>query len=253
MSIETLAALPFVFLFGITVGSFLNVCIYRIPKGEDLVHTNSHCMSCGYHLQWFDLIPVLSWLVLRGRCRKCGEKISIQYPLIELANGLIWTALTAAHGFGIPAACLCIASSALLVLSVIDWRTYEIPFGCNLVILAAGIVNLIADPAHWAGYLIGMISVSLVLYLIVVLSKGRAMGGGDVKLMFAAGLLLGWQNTILAFCLGCILASVIHIARMKLSGEDHVLAFGPYLSLGIWISMMWGQPMIHWYLQTILQ
>jgi leader peptidase (prepilin peptidase)/N-methyltransferase len=96
-----------------------------------------------------------------------------------------------------------------------------------------------------------MISVSLVLYLIVVLSKGRAMGGGDVKLMFAAGLLLGWQNTLLAFFLGCILASVIHTARMKLSGEDHVLAFGPYLSLGIWISMMWGQEMIRWYLQTM--
>jgi leader peptidase (prepilin peptidase)/N-methyltransferase len=210
-------------------------------------------MSCGYHLQWFDLIPVLSWLVLRGRCRKCGEKISIQYPLVELTNGLVWMALTAVYGFGIHAVCLCIASSSLLVLSVIDWRTYEIPLSCNLVILAAGIANLMADPAHLISYLIGMVSVSLILYLIVVFSKGRAMGGGDVKLMFAAGLLLGWQNIVLAFFLGCILASVIHTARMKLSGEDRVLAFGPYLSLGIWISMMWGQKMIQWYLQTMFQ
>jgi leader peptidase (prepilin peptidase)/N-methyltransferase len=250
---ETLAALPFAFLFGITIGSFLNVCIYRIPNGEDLVHTNSHCMSCGAKIRWYDLIPVVSWLALRGRCRKCGEKISIQYPLVELANGIAWTALIAVQGLSMHAICCCAAISALLVLSIIDWRTYEIPLGCNLTILAAGICNLAADPAHWLTYVIGMLSVSLFLYLIVVLSKGRAMGGGDVKLMFAAGLLLGWQNTILAFVLGCILASVIHTARMKISGEDHVLAFGPYLSAGIWIAMMWGQSMVTWYIHTLIR
>lgn len=209
-----------VFLFAITIGSFLNVCIYRIPRGEDIVHTNSHCMNCGYKLAWYDLIPIFSWIFLRGRCRKCGEKISVQYPLIELANGLLWVGLIYKNGFTVTGICYAIAASSLLVLSVIDWLTY----------------------------MIGLICVSGLLLLILLLSKGRAMGGGDVKLMAAAGLLLGWQNVILAFACGCILGSVIHLVLMKIQGKERMLAFGPYLSAGIWFSMMWGQELIQWYI-----
>lgn len=243
--------LPIVFLFGITVGSFLNVCIYRLPKGEDIVHTDSHCMSCGYRLRWFDLIPVLSWLCLRGRCRKCGERISVQYPLVELANGLLWTGLVAACGFTVTGLCYCAAVSALLVLSVIDWRTYEIPPGCNAVILAAGLVNAAVYRERWPQYLAGFLCVSGFLLLLLLVSRGRAMGGGDVKLMAAAGLLLGWKNIILAFAVGCIAGSVIHPVLMKLKGRDRVLAFGPYLSFGIWFSMMWGPYLVDWYIRQL--
>ena len=239
--------LPITFLFGLTVGSFLNVCIYRIPKGEDIVHTDSHCMSCGYHLAWYDLIPVFSWLFLGGKCRKCGAKISAQYPLIELANGLLWAGLVWRHGFTPEALCYCAAVSSLLVLSVIDWRIYEIPFGCNVIIGAAGVLNLIFHLNRWPLYVIGFFSVSLFLYLLVLASGGRAMGGGDVKLMAAAGLLLGWKNCILAFAVGCICGSVIHLFLMRWKGKERVLAFGPYLSFGIWFAMMWGEPLIEWY------
>ena len=236
------------FLFAITIGSFLNVCIYRIPRGEDIVHTNSHCMNCGYKLAWYDLIPIFSWIFLRGRCRKCGEKISVQYPLIELANGLLWVGLIYKNGFTVTGLCYAIAASSLLVLSVIDWRTFEIPVGCNIVIGTAGLVNLWFNRQDWLTYMIGLICVSGLLLLILLLSKGRAMGGGDVKLMAAAGLLLGWQNVILAFACGCILGSVIHLVLMKIQGKERMLAFGPYLSAGIWFSMMWGQELIQWYI-----
>ncbi len=244
--------IPITFLFALTIGSFLNVCIYRLPKGEDIVHTDSHCMSCGYRLKWYDLIPVFSWLFLRGRCRKCGERISVQYPLVELANGLIWVGLVYTNGFTITGFAYCAASSALLVLSVIDWRTYEIPVGCNIWILLAGVANLIAHRGQWLDFLIGFACVSGLLLLILVASGGRAMGGGDVKLMAAAGLLLGWQKIIFAFGIGCILGSVLHLIRMKVQGKDRVLAFGPYLSMGILFSMMWGQWLIDWYISQFI-
>lgn len=240
--------IPITFLFGVTVGSFLNVCIYRIPKGEDIVAAQSHCMSCGYHLKWYDLIPVLSWLALKGRCRKCGEKISVQYPIIELLNGLLWGGLIYVNGFSVTGVCYCMAASALLVLSLVDWRTYEIPIGCNAVILAAGLINLWFHREQWLTYAIGFASVSGFLLLILLASKGRAIGGGDVKLMAAAGLLIGWQNIILAFSAGCIAGSIIHPVLMKLKGNDRVLAFGPYLSLGIGFSMMCGQKLVGWYI-----
>lgn len=251
MYIDPILFLPLVFLFGITVGSFLNVCIYRLPLGEDIVHTDSHCMSCGYKLKWFDLIPLFSWLFLRGRCRKCRARISVQYPLVELANGLIWVGLIYTNGFTATGLCYCAAASSLLVLSVIDWRTYEIPFGCNVIILLAGVVNLIACRELWLDYLIGFACVSGLLLAILLVSRGRAMGGGDVKLMAAAGLLLGWKNIILAFAVGCILGSVIHLILMKVKDKDRVLAFGPYLSIGILFSMLWGQKLVAWYLNQL--
>lgn len=240
--------LGFTFLFAITVGSFLNVCICRIPRGEDIVHANSRCMNCGYRLAWYDLIPVLSWLFLRGRCRKCGEKISVQYPLIELLNALLWVGIIYKNGPTVTAFCYCAAVSALLVLSVIDWRTFEIPMGCNLAIGGAGMANLWFNRHEWLNYALGFVCVSGLLLAILLISRGRAMGGGDVKLMAAAGLLLGWRNIILAFACGCIFGSVVHLTLMKIWGKDHMLAFGPYLSVGIWFSMMWGSELIRWYI-----
>ncbi len=152
------------------------------------------------------------------------------------------------NGFTVTGICYAIAASSLLVLSVIDWRTFEIPVGCNIVIGTAGLVNLWFNRQDWLTYMIGLICVSGLLLLILLLSKGRAMGGGDVKLMAAAGLLLGWQNVILAFACGCILGSVIHLVLMKIQGKERMLAFGPYLSAGIWFSMMWGQELIQWYI-----
>ena len=241
-----------IFLFGIVIGSFLNVCIYRIPKHEDIVKTRSHCMSCGYQLEWYDMFPVFSYLFLGGKCRKCGAKLSVQYPLIEAANGILYTMIVWINGVNVESVLYCLLTSALIVLSVIDFRTYEIPLGINLFILALGLIRVATDYHNFLNYLIGFLSVSVVLAALYYASKGRAIGGGDVKLMAVCGLLLGWKLIIMAFLLGCILGAVIHVIRMKVSGEDHVLAMGPYLSMGVFIAALWGNQLLTWYLGQFL-
>ena len=241
-------------LFGITIGSFLNVCIIRLPEHKTIITEPSHCMSCNYRLRWYDLVPLVSWLVLKGKCRKCGNPISKQYPIIEAVNGIAWVVIFILRGFeynfvyDVTTVCYMALFSALLVLSVIDFRTYEIPLGCNIFILAVGLIHLIVDYSNWLLYVIGLTAVSLFLYIIYVVSKGRGIGGGDVKLMAACGLLLGWKLNIVAFISGCVLGSVIHILRMKFSKEDHVLAMGPYLSMGVIIAALWGDKLIGWYM-----
>ena len=237
-----------IFLIGISIGSFLNVCIYRIPEKEDIVLERSHCMSCGNVLKWYELIPLFSFIVQGGKCRNCKAKLSVQYPLIELLNGLIYVWIFMAKGFQPESILFCICASVLIVISVIDWRTYEIPFGCNIVIGILGIVRVILDLAHWYDYVIGFFAVSGLFLIIYWITKGRGIGGGDIKLMAAAGLLLGWQNILLSLMIGSIAGSVIHLALMKIQGKDRVLAFGPYLAFGIFISMLYGNDIITWYL-----
>lgn len=237
-----------VFLYGIVIGSFLNVCIYRIPRGESIARERSHCMSCGYQLKWFDLIPLFSWLALRGKCRKCKAPISPQYPIIEGVNGALYVLIFAVNGISLSSILYCLMASALLALSVIDFRTYEIPLGFNVFLAILGLVQLIADVENCFDYIIGFFAVSTALWILLLVSRGRAIGGGDVKLMAAAGLLLGWKLILLAFFIGCILGSVIHLTRMKVSHAEHVLALGPYLSLGILISALWGNTFLSWYL-----
>lgn len=237
-----------VFLFGTTIGSFLNVCIYRIPKKENIAVTRSHCMECGYQLAWYDLVPIVSYIFLGGRCRKCKTRLSVQYPIIEAANGLLYVLVFIVNGINYTSIIYCLLASALLVLSVIDLRTYEIPLGINLFILTLGLIHLAMDYTHWLQYVIGLLSVSLFLYLIYLVTKGRGIGGGDIKLMAVCGLLLGWKLILLGFILGCVLGSVIHVLRMRLSGAEHVLAMGPYLAAGVFIAMMWGEPLIQWYM-----
>ena len=236
-----------IFLYGIVIGSFLNVCIYRIPLGESIAKERSHCMTCGYQLKWYDLVPLFSWLALRGKCRKCKTPISPQYPIIEAVNGVLYVLIFAVNGMNLVSILYCLMASALLALSVIDFRTYEIPFGFNVFIGVLGLIRIFTDLDNWSEYVIGFFAVSVLLEIILVASKGRAIGGGDVKLMAAAGLLVGWKLIILAFFIGCILGSVIHIIRMKVSHAEHVLAMGPYLSAGVLISALWGTQFINWY------
>jgi leader peptidase (prepilin peptidase)/N-methyltransferase len=221
-------------------------------------------MKCNYQLKWYDLVPVFSYLFLLGRCRKCKTKISIQYPIIEALNGLLYVLVFYINGWDSLADILlstvyCLVLSALFVLSVIDFRTKTIPFGINIVIL---IMGLIAVTVQFFGYgrhieviirhVAGLLVVSGFLMLVFYATKGRGIGGGDIKLMAAAGLVLGWDRIILAFFLGCIIASVIHPIRMKISHLNRELAFGPYLSVGIAIALLFGNQMIDWYLQLLV-
>lgn len=236
-----------IFLYGIIFGSFLNVCIYRIPKKESIVSTPSHCMNCGYRLKWYDLVPLFSFLFLKGRCRQCKTKLSWQYPVVEALNGVLWVLTFAFGGMTWDSLLGCCLVSALLVLSVIDWRTYEIPLGINIFIAVLGVIHLLVHRDQWLTYVLGFFCVSAVLFLLYLLTKGRGMGGGDIKLMAAAGLFLGWKLVIVAFLFGCLYACVIHITRMVIWKKDSVLAFGPYLAGGILTALWFGERIVMWY------
>lgn len=235
-----------IFLYGMIIGSFLNVCIYRIPRQESIVVTRSHCSKCGKTLKPRDLVPVFSYLFLGGRCRYCKEKISLQYPLVELGNGILWVMTFYFVKDPIQSIFYCLMISGLLVLSVIDWRTFEIPFGINVFLATVGGISQLEKGIDLT-ILLDFSLVSGFLLILFILTKGRGIGGGDIKLMAAVGLILGWKLTLVAFFFGCFYGSVIHIIRMKVRKVEHVLAMGPYLSAGI-ITVAWfGEKILAWY------
>lgn len=244
--------LPIVFLYGIVIGSFLNVCIYRIPLKESVAGERSHCMSCGHTLHWYELIPIVSYLGLRGRCHVCKAKIAAQYPLVEALNGILYVVVFFVNGLNWESLIYCLMTSALIVLAVIDERTGEIPISINIFLMVLGICEVAIDRDMWLSHILGMVVVSGFLGILYLASKGRAIGGGDIKLMAATGLILGTEKIILAFMVGCVAGAVIHLIRMKVSDAEHVLAFGPYLSAGVFVAAVWGRQMIDWYMGTFL-
>ena len=194
---------------------------------------------------------MFSWLVLGGKCRNCKSEISVQYPIIEGVNGILYVVIFAVNGLVWSSVIYCLMASALLVLSVIDWRTYEIPFGINVFLFVLGVAMAVLDRGNLAEHLIGMVCVSGVLEILYLVSGGGAIGGGDIKLMFACGLILGWKRIILAFLLGCVIGSVVHTVRIKVSKAGRMLAMGPYLSVGVLLAALWGNAWINWYLSLL--
>jgi len=245
-----LNTIPYIILavLGLCVGSFCNVLIFRLPKGEEFVKTPSHCMSCGHKLSWYENIPLLSWIIQKGKCRSCGAPVSAQYPAVEALNALMWLLVGVLFADAwLKVALYCALFSLLMVIAVIDWRTFEIPNGLNLAIFALGVIRLATDFAHWKLYLIGMVCVSLFFLLIWLITGGAGIGMGDIKLMGAAGLLLGWRSIVIGMFAGCIIGAVIHLMRMK-GGAGRRLAFGPYLAAGSWLAALFGDMAIAWYL-----
>lgn len=238
----------FIFVYGIVIGSFLNVCIYRIPKKESIVTVSSHCMTCNHRLTWYDLFPLFSFLFLKGRCRYCGIKLSLQYPAVEFLNGILYIVVFAVNGMNVESGLYCLLVSALLVLSVIDYQTMEIPISVNAVILGIGILHMVFDLDHWMRYVIGFFAASLFLLLCLIVTRGRGIGGGDIKLMAVAGLCVGWDNILLALVFGCIIGSVIQCIVIAYTKKKTKFAMGPYLSVGIFVAMLWGGRFLEWYI-----
>ncbi len=164
----------------------------------------------------------------------------------------IWGMILLTNGITPVSVLYLLAASAVLALAVVDLAIYEIPPQFNLWIAGMGVIQLVLDFDNWHRYLIGMVLVSGIFELIVILTKGNGMGGGDVKLMAAAGLLLGWEKIFLVMLLGSVLGAVIHSILMAVSKKEHVLAFGPYLSAAIIITMCYGEPMINWYIEKMI-
>ncbi len=247
--------------YGLFVGSFLNVCIYRIPLNETIVSIPSHCTKCNHKLAWYDLFPLFSYLFLGGKCRYCGEHISIQYPLVEALNSLAWgfTFYFTLYAFDyvlnlqsiITALAYCLFVSALIVLSGIDIFYQIVPDRVNIFIFILGLIVVIANYTSWASHLIGFFAVSLPL---LVLMMFGGMGGGDVKLYAAAGFLLGWRATIVSLIIACLVGAVlgtaVAIPQWKKGVKHPHIPFVPFISIGMYIALFWSDNLINWYITT---
>ncbi len=241
-----------VFLYGIVIGSFLNVCIYRLPKKESVVTVGSHCMACDHPLKWYDLFPLFSWLALKGRCRYCGEHISLQYPVIEGLNGALYLLIFAVTGWNVDSILWCLLASALIVIAVIDERTMMIPVGAEIFILIIGVIHLLFHLDDWTYYVIGLFSVSLFLLLCALIFRaitGRGgLGLGDIELMACAGLCIGWGHALLALIIASVSGSIIEGIRMAVTMDKGKFALGPYLAVGILMATLWGDALLEWYI-----
>lgn len=241
----------FILILGIVVGSFLNVCIYRLPAEESIVTNSSHCLKCGAKIKKYDLIPVLSWIILKGRCRACHEKFSIRYPAVELINGLLWIFAFWISGFTLKGIIIAILFSALIVIFLMDWDTQLISIGVVIFIALLSVINIIfVHEFKLSSYLLGAVVVSIPLLLIHIVSKGNAMGLGDVYLMAAAGLFLGLKGVTVAIFIGLVLGSIVGMI-LKYITKSSRFAFGPYLSVGIAVSALYGQTIFNEYLKLV--
>ncbi|MCI5732221.1 MAG: prepilin peptidase [Eubacterium sp.] len=256
MMMENFILYIIVFLYGIVIGSFLNVCIYRMPKEESIVTVGSHCMSCNHKLRWVDLFPLFSWLFLKGKCRYCGAKISVQYPLVEAANGILYVILFAICGWNLDSVIWCILTSVLLVIAVIDFRNMKFPSVLDGVVLVVGIIHLLLHKEQWMYYVAGFLFMGLFLLLCALLFKkitGKAgLGYGDIELMACAGLCIGWGHALLALILACLLGCVIQGIIMAVTKKGGRFPLVPYLATGIYVVILWGDTLLNWYVQTFI-
>lgn len=239
------------FLAGLIVGSFLNVVIYRLKTAESFLTGYSKCPDCQKRINWFDLIPLVSFLILTGRCRNCRKKISWQYPLIEFLTGLLFVLTYYLFGFSFDSVLAAIVLLLMLVIVVFDIREMAVPESVAWVLL---VISLIGKTAlsynNVANFILGGVIAGGVIALMVYGSKGKWMGDGDIKIAAAIGIFLGFPVAVFgifaAFIIGAIYGSFLLAIRKK-KGQDQ-LPFTPFLMSGFLLALFYGQQIIDWYL-----
>ena len=238
---------------GAVIGSFANVCIHRLPRRESIVFPRSHCPRCGALIRFYDNVPVLSWLLLRGRCRACGGAISVEYPLVEALSAGGYVLLYHRFGLTATAAIYALFFSALLIVTFVDLHHKIIPdlislpgIGVGLIASALVLPPTLLDAAAAAALGWGL------FYGIALVSRG-GMGGGDVKLIAMIGAFLGWKKMLLTILLAALSGSLVGVALMLFfgKGRKYAVPFGPFLSAGAVVSLFWGGTLIHWYLRGV--
>jgi len=244
----------FIFIIGLMLGSFFNVCIYRIPRGESIVYPPSHCTNCGKKLKYIDLVPVLSYIFLKGRCRYCNEKISIRYAAVELFTAILFLSIYLKYGFTIESIKYIILSSFLIIIGMIDYYTMDVYSIITYTGIIVGIIFILIEyltKSQIYTYLYGGILAGLVIALIIILTKG--MGWGDFEICIMSGLYLGFSKSIVmlmvSFILGGIIGILLIISKKK-TKKDYI-PFGPYIVLGSIISILFADKIILWYLGFI--
>lgn len=243
-----------ILILGLLIGSFLNVCIYRIPRNKSIIFPPSHCTNCGDKIKPYDLVPLLSYIFLKGKCRSCGEKISIQYPFVELITGLLFVSAFVIFSLNLDFVKYIILISILITVSIIDLEHKIIP---GKIMIFGAISGLVLDivitgfNTTLLTYLYGMLTGGGIILLIVLLTKG--MGGGDIQLMAVVGLFVGFKGAVLTLLLSFLLgasAGVILILFKKKSRKDYI-PFGPWISIAALITVFFGNYIINWYFSLL--
>jgi leader peptidase (prepilin peptidase)/N-methyltransferase len=241
-------------LLGLAVGSFLNVCIYRLPRHESLNWPASHCTSCRRPLAWYENVPLVSWLVLRGRCRTCGEAISVMYPAVEAITGAVFVAGYAIYGLTPLLAVRLLFACAMIVLFAIDLRHYILPNVITLPGIAAGFVFSFFLPPGWLASLIGLLAGGGLLFAIAEayyrLRGVEGLGMGDVKMLAMIGAFLGWKLMLVTLVLASFAGSLLGVGMMLMGrgGMKAALPFGTFLAVGALAAAVVGEPLLTWYL-----
>lgn len=237
-------------LVGLTVGSFLNVVIHRLPRGESVVAPGSRCPSCGTPIRWYQNVPLVSWLALRGRCASCRARIGWQYPAIEAATGAIWAGNVAAFGLEPEAARAIAFLTILLAIATTDARHYVIPDELSLggAVLGIALATLPGAPTLPEA-VIGAVVGGGALWLVAIAGtwafKKEAMGGGDIKMMTMIGAFLGWKGALLSVFLGALAGTIVFVPLAWKS--DRLVPFGLFLALGAALAFYFGEPLLSWY------
>ena len=246
-------------LLGAALGSFMNVCIYRLPQGESVVRPRSYCPGCGKDITARDNIPVLSWLLLRGKCRQCGERISFQYPLVELGTIAIWLGMALAFGPTVRALAGAIFFTLLLAIALTDARHYLIPDELSIGGLASGLaLAVVTELTTGVSSIVPSVAGAALGFLLLLgvglvgdwVFKKPAMGGGDMKMMAMIGAYLGPVGAVLTIFLGALAGSVIFGPISLKTGK--LVPFGVFLALGAAVTFLLGEALIDWYTGVFL-
>ena len=243
-----------IFIFGLIIGSFLNVVIYRIPKDESIVMERSYCPNCKIQLKWIDLLPVISFFLTKGKCRYCSKDISWQYPGVEFLTGFLFLALYLKFGLTVKFGALLLLTSLIIASSVIDYQLQIIPNELNYFGIIIGLILALAfDYISIKLALLGLVIPALFLLLIAIITKG-GMGLGDVKFAAMIGTFIGAKFTLIGIFLGALIGSVIGLILMIRDKKyrKSKLPFGPLIALGVVGMIFWGQMIINFYFRLIM-
>ena len=244
-----------IFILGLIVGSFSNVCICRIPKNESIIFPASHCPKCRSNITPKDNIPLLSFILLKGRCRNCKSKISVQYPAVEFLTGSIYLIIYLIYGLSIQSLIYIILSSALIIIAFIDLNQQIVPDVISLPGIVIGfIISFFVTYISFINSALGVLVGGGIILIIgiagSVIFKKEAMGGGDVKLAAMIGAFLGWRYMVISLFLGFFLGALagIFLIISKIKSREDVVPFGPFIVLGSFITLLWGEKIISWYI-----
>lgn len=247
------------FIFGSIIGSFLNVCIYRIPRKESIAYPPSHCPKCSTPLKWYELIPIISFLFQKGKCRYCGDAISPQYPIVELLNGILYTIIFYFNGASIDSIFYSLIVSILVIISFIDYYQQIIPDSLLVIAIILSISYkftvfiLCKTPFNLLNSMLGLL-IGGGLFLIIALASKGGMGGGDIKLISVLGFILGLKNILLNILLSFIIGAgfSIFLLLSKRKGKKDSIPFGPFINIAFVVTLFSGDMIINWYINSFL-